>query len=160
MQEIQSDTTHENDFRMYITNKPKGIILSSYDTLSKGKINLGPYINEADLLTKSNSYITPQGTITQANDLTKEVKITPIPKPTVVLSLKIKGESFNLTREEGEFILTHPSWSLTGSGNNLIEAEMNLFNKARIFLEGYSKISITELSHKALQFRNFLFSIV
>lgn len=158
MQEIQSNTFHENDFRMYITNKSKGIILNSYDIQSKGKIYLGPNINETDFLTKSNSYVTPQGTITQANDLAKEVELTPI--PTVVLSFTIKGENFNLTREEGEFILTHPSWSLTGSGNNLIEAEINLLKKARIFLEGYSKISIAELSQEALQFRNFLFSIV
>jgi hypothetical protein len=75
-------------------------------------------------------------------------------------SVFIDGEEFLLLIEDNYIILSHPKWSLTGVGPNLLSAENDLRKKARIFIEGYDSIPLKELSNEAIKFRNYLFSIL
>jgi len=77
----------------------------------------------------------------------------------VIKTFQIAGVNFLLEFENGMYHLTHPVWSLSGSGHTLIEAEMNLRREASDIFDFYNESSLFSLSNDALKFRDYLMSI-
>ena len=80
--------------------------------------------------------------------------------PKICLTHQIADELFDLTIENGTFLLTHPVWSLEGEGKKLIEAEKDILKEARELSTSFFKLSISELDENALGMRNFLLEII
>lgn len=74
-------------------------------------------------------------------------------------SIEINGVEFIINLEEGEFIITHPKWSLIGSGNTLYEATNDIFNEAKKILPNYIDTPLSNLTTEAIQFREFLLKL-
>jgi hypothetical protein len=68
----------------------------------------------------------------------------------------ILGEKFNVHHEKGEIQLLHPHWSLSGNGNNISNALINLFEEAEEVYEVYNVIPAAELSKEAKEMLQFL----
>ena len=68
----------------------------------------------------------------------------------------ILGEKFNVHHESGEIQLLHPRWSLSGTGNNISNALINLFEEAEEVYQVYNTIPSAELSAEATEKLNFL----
>ncbi len=78
----------------------------------------------------------------------------------VIKKHKIKGEEFEIYSDGINIILTHPTWSLSGIGPTLIEAERNLYNESKYVYEHYKNYSPEELTEDALKLREFLIKII
>lgn len=79
---------------------------------------------------------------------------------TVKRTIFLYCQEFDFFEEGGLKCLSHPKWSLTGSGENLHEAEKNLLINAKVMFEGYSNIPISKLTLEAIRFKDFLLSII
>lgn len=79
----------------------------------------------------------------------------------IVYTHKIKGEPFIVGRiDANHIIITHESWSLTGYGETLIHAELDLLNEAKELSKEFIKIPVTELAPDALDLREFIYKII
>lgn len=75
-------------------------------------------------------------------------------------TIEINGELFDIEIEEKTFVLTHPQWSIIGTGNTLYDAILDLINEAKTILKNYISVPITEMNEDAIYFREFLFRLV
>lgn len=73
-------------------------------------------------------------------------------------TLQIKNVTFDLSFEDNQFMISHPKWSLMGSGATFALAYLDLLENSKIFLEGYLNSPITDLTFDAIEFRDFLLS--
>lgn len=70
------------------------------------------------------------------------------------------GEKFNLHLEGDNIILSHPIWSLAGTGKNLLDAERNLITESKIVFNHYMNIPEEDLSEDAIRMKEFLLRII
>ena len=70
--------------------------------------------------------------------------------------LTILGQKFSVEEQNGEKILTHPKWSLTGSGMTLADAQRSLLDEANDIAVVYLKTPDADLTSEALQLKHFL----
>jgi hypothetical protein len=77
-----------------------------------------------------------------------------------IITYTIAGEEFLLDVEYDNYLIHHPSWSLSGSGHSLIEAELNLLKEASEIFDFYYESPISSLSSEALKLRHFLFTVL
>ena len=66
------------------------------------------------------------------------------------------GEEFEIYIEDNNIILSHPTWSLSGMGKSLIDAEKNLLQESKVVLEHYIDVPESKLSEDAIELKNFL----
>lgn len=78
----------------------------------------------------------------------------------VVLDHYINNERFILISKNNKIYLTHPIWSLSGMGKNLLDAELDLINDAKIIAEEYIHEVDKNLSQEAQKLKEFLIQIV
>ena len=71
-----------------------------------------------------------------------------------------EGAEFLLdTDDDLGIVLTHPKWSLMGSGRTLVEAENDMRRMARDLLPAYLPPNATRLTAEANRMCNFMLSI-
>lgn len=90
----------------------------------------------------------------QSADKRMEVRSVTISK-----SIKLFNQVFDFLNEDGVITLTHPKWSLVGIGDDLLSAERNLVENAKILADGYFQLPINELTLEAIEFRNYLLTL-
>ena len=71
----------------------------------------------------------------------------------------VAGEPFVVDMEEDHLTIFHPTWSLIGVGNSLIEAEHNLIEEARLVSRVFLSIPLNELDPEAFRLYEFLLRI-
>jgi hypothetical protein len=74
----------------------------------------------------------------------------------IIKTYKFCGEEFEIYLEDNNIILSHPTWSLSGMGKSLIDAEKNLLQESKIVLEHYIDVPESKLSEDAIELKNFL----
>lgn len=74
----------------------------------------------------------------------------------IIKTYKFCGEEFEIYLEDDNIILSHPTWSLSGMGKSLIDAEKNLLQESKIVLEHYIDVPESKLSEDAIELKNFL----
>lgn len=79
---------------------------------------------------------------------------------TIIKYLQLFKNKFLFEEEDNSIILSHERWSLVGEGSTLAEAEQDLMRNARISLDGYFKIHSSEMTIDAIEYRDFLLTIV
>lgn len=71
-------------------------------------------------------------------------------------TIKIAQTDFELTIKRNEILISHPIWSLEGSGSSLYLALKDMVNSANEIAPLYVKESIFNIDPKAFEFREFL----
>ena len=74
----------------------------------------------------------------------------------IIKTYKFCGEEFEIYLEDDNIILSHPTWSLSGMGKSLIDAEKNLLQESKVVLEHYIDVPESKLSEDAIELKNFL----
>lgn len=74
-------------------------------------------------------------------------------------SLNIFGEEFFLEEADGQVFLTHPQWSLLGSGNNPPAAFASLITEARDLAKEMANDDPASLSNQARRLREFVLRV-
>jgi len=72
----------------------------------------------------------------------------------------VAGEFFNIEHLDNQVFLTHPSWSLTGAGSNLLGAEEDLKERARMVADIYLSASPSEMTEQAQRLREFILNVL
>lgn len=72
------------------------------------------------------------------------------------VEVTVLGESFVLTVEEGVAYLSHPRWSLLGSGPTFADAEADLYHEAAELAEVMAEVNPADLDEAALDLREFV----
>lgn len=75
-------------------------------------------------------------------------------------TIDINEVEFNIDFENGEFIISHPKWSLIGCGNTLYDATIDMFSEAKNILHNYLETPLSNLTIDAIQFREFLIKLL
>lgn len=79
----------------------------------------------------------------------------------LVYSHSVNGEQFELRiLPDRSLRLVHPRWSLIGTGESLIDAEVDLAERARIVLPSLMKTPVSEMTASSIQKRDYLVSLV
>ena len=73
--------------------------------------------------------------------------------------VKIAGEEFLLSREDGYIFLSHPEWSVTGFGESLLDAERHLKQRVQRMYSDFLTTPASEMTLRALDLRDFLLKI-
>jgi hypothetical protein len=68
----------------------------------------------------------------------------------------ILGEHFTVHHENSEIFLLHPKWSLSGKGNSISAALINLFEEGDEIYSVYNAIPPSQLSPEAKEMLNYL----
>lgn len=75
--------------------------------------------------------------------------------------INLYNENFEIIEEEGLVYLRHEKWPiLTGVGEKLIEAEIDLLQEANEIAEAYLREPEDNLSKSSLEMRDFLLKII
>lgn len=74
----------------------------------------------------------------------------------IYTTITIKGENFELEREDGMFYISHPLWSLVGMGKDVTKAVSSLFENAKIKADYYCNTEDSSLSEEAIKFKTYL----
>ena len=72
----------------------------------------------------------------------------------------ILGERFDVTRDAYGILVSHPRWSLTGRGDTLVEAELDLIENAKLLAEAYLEFPPSQLSPEANEMLDFLIQLL
>lgn len=75
------------------------------------------------------------------------------------LLMEIEGEEFLVSIEENYVFLSHPEWSVTGVGTDLLEAEKHLKLRVQRMFKDFLWKSASDMTIRALELRDFLFRI-
>ncbi|MEX0608513.1 MAG: hypothetical protein WD016_13975 [Balneolaceae bacterium] len=111
----------------------------------------GDFLYE-ELLNPSPELDTVNKNIPSKNEIIIEVTVEP--------DYYINDERFLLQQKNGKIHLTHPIWSLSGMGENLIDAELDLISDAKIISDEYVNEADINLSEEALKLKVFLLQII
>lgn len=68
----------------------------------------------------------------------------------------VEGEPFAIEREDAQFFLTHPQWSLMGVGATLEEANSNLLAEGRTLARLLAADDVNALSAEARRLREYV----
>lgn len=71
-------------------------------------------------------------------------------------SISVFGEEFEIEAAGGVIWLTHPRWSLVGSGRTLVAAQMDLLEEARELAEAVLGMDVKTMSPRSLALRDYL----
>lgn len=75
--------------------------------------------------------------------------------------MKIEGEQFIIENlDDGSFLLHHPKWSISGSGDTLAKAEVDVLRSAKVAAKLYFEASVHDLDTEALRMRDYLLELV
>jgi hypothetical protein len=107
----------------------------------------------------STSYLTPSGEVfseSKSSSTKPEMSFT----YKVINYILINDQKFSIEKENDQFYVSHEKWSLTGMGNTLEEALIDLRNEAKELFLDLREQELTSLSYEALIMRDFLFKFV
>jgi hypothetical protein len=76
--------------------------------------------------------------------------------PTSEEEILILGEQFTVHHDNGEIFMLHPKWSLSGKGNTISAALINLFEEAEEVYSVYNAIPNSQLSEDAQEMLDYL----
>jgi hypothetical protein len=106
---------------------------------------------------------TPVGVpdLSEKNDLqTKEIH-SGAHNDEVWPQVELCGELFNIEKTDDDFfIVYHPKWSISGMGETLSKAELNLYKEVNIAAEVYLKESVSKMNYEANKMRDFILKTV
>ncbi|WP_456425094.1 hypothetical protein [Rhodocaloribacter sp.] len=74
--------------------------------------------------------------------------------------VEILGERFDVTRDAYGILVSHPRWSLTGRGDTLVEAELDLIANAKLLAEAYLEFPPSQLSPEANEMLDYLIQLM
>ncbi len=74
--------------------------------------------------------------------------------------VEILGERFDVTRDAYGILVSHPRWSLTGRGDTLVEAELDLIANAKLLAEAYLEFAPSQLSPEANEMLDYLIQLM
>ncbi len=74
--------------------------------------------------------------------------------------VEILGERFDVTRDAYGILVSHPRWSLTGRGDTLVEAELDLIANAKLLAEAYLEFPLSQLSPEANEMLDYLIQLM
>jgi hypothetical protein len=72
----------------------------------------------------------------------------------------IAGEYFFVEIEDGTVYLRHPTWSLLGAGESLLQAEQDLRAEARELAQIFAEMPVESMSYEAFRLRDYLFRLL
>ena len=79
-----------------------------------------------------------------------------MPKSKQALPVEVHGERFAVEIDEGAVYLTHPRWSLVGSGTDLVSARQDLLDEARQLAGVMQHDDVRTLTPDAVRMREFV----